>query len=222
MLPLLLENRVLKFSQFCPTRVSLFEEILSSKIVEENLALAISTDFKAIVKEFIDQTYLTKLPTSIQGLTLCNRTVMINCFSFKVNCYKELNVKVGFTLMTMLHEFGHFIQRFNLDKFYQWFEKETPLYEDKQEAGSELMKKIFGKEPEFINVEATEFLLNACNWNRSNTEFAGEFGRLNANSEEREQNNSQYQIRLKQGGLNPNVKFLGGCRYSGRIQNRSK
>jgi hypothetical protein len=110
---------------------------------------------------------------------------MINCLSLDLQKYnKTPNTILGFTLMTMHHEFGHFTQRFDLHKFYQWFEKASPAYEGQQEAGSELMKKIFKKDPTTINKEATEFLFNERNWDCSNDAFASEFNSLNFFSEE--------------------------------------
>ena len=49
--------------------------------------------------------------------------------------------------MTMIHEFGQFIMRFNLTSDYAWFEKSSPAIHGVRESGSNFIKKIFGYEP---------------------------------------------------------------------------
>ena len=213
----LVGGKMEKFTILCNSCIQNFKQIFNSRIVRK------ATEYDsldAIVDEFIDNTYLVNLPNTIKGYTLCNRIVMIKKLSSMAKDYKGINTRVTFTLLTMLHEFGHFLQRFELRSDYLWFEKSSPSIEG---IGSTLMKKIFKKEPETINIEATGYILQPKNWNQSRKKFSETFNTLNFYSEERRRAKSPNQRRLKQNMCKRlDVLKLGGCKYSGRLQNREK
>ena len=213
----LVGGNIRKFTILCTPCIKIFKQIFNSRIVRK------ATEYEsleAIVDEYIDNTYLANLPDTIKGYTLCNRIVMIKKLSSMAKDYKGINTRVTFTLLTMLHEFGHFLQRFELRSDYLWFEKSSPSIEG---IGSTLMKKIFKKEPETINIEATGYILQPKNWNQSRKKFSETFNTLNFYSEERRRAKSPNQRRLKQNMCKRlDVLKLGGCKYSGRLQNREK
>ena len=97
--------------------------MFNSKIIQNSSQklLKIKTN-KEAVDEFIENAYLIELPESIKGYTLCNRTIMIQQLA-NSSIKDEKDTLIGFTLMTMVHEFGHFVMRFNLKNYYAWFEK---------------------------------------------------------------------------------------------------
>ena len=94
-----------------PELYKLLSAILKTDIVNDQLSLGI--DYGSGVNEYVSKIYLTILPDSIQGLTLFNR-----CVAIKKKCnaleFEQEPVLRGFTLMTALHEYGHFAQRFYL------------------------------------------------------------------------------------------------------------
>ena len=112
--------------------------------------------------EFIENAYLIELPESIKGYTLCNRTVMIQRLE-NSPLQDDQDTLIGFTLMTMIYEFGHFIMRINLKSDYAWFEKASPVIHGAKESGSSLIKKIFGYEPLTITPAASRFILDSNN-----------------------------------------------------------
>ena len=56
---------------------------------------------------------MVNLPESIKGYILCNRTAVIQKLEDS-SLQDEKDTVIGFTLMTMIHEFGHFGIKFNL------------------------------------------------------------------------------------------------------------
>ena len=115
-----------------------------------------------VVNEFIENTYLIELPESIQGYTSCNRTIVIQQLA-NSSIQDDHDTLIGFTLMTMIHEFDHFIMKFNLKSDYAWFEKSSPAIHGAKESGSSLVKKIFGYEPLTITPAASRFILDPNN-----------------------------------------------------------
>ena len=193
-----------------------FSAIFSSKIIQVCSTLS-KRILKRAVKEFIDNTYLASLPESVTGITLCNRVVVIRRISNVPKDYEDENTIIGVTLMTMLHELGHFLQRIHLTNYYAWFEKAIPIYDGESEAGSMLIKKIFNAEPDYINIEATRFLLELGNWELPHKMFISQFKERNTFSKIREITKSKLQRRLKQRGDEPGTRSLIGCsRMSGR------
>ena len=137
--------------------------IFNSKILRNSSKKLLKIkNSKEVVNEFIENTYLTSLPESIRGYTLCNRTVMIQELG-DPSIQDEQDTVIGFTLMTMIQEFGHFGIRFNLKSDYAWFEKESPIIGKSREIGSNFIKEIFGYEPDTITPAASRFIFNPNN-----------------------------------------------------------
>ena len=167
---------------------------------------------KEAVNEFIENTYVVNLPESIRGYTLCNRTVMIQELG-DPSIQDEQDTVIGFTLMTMIQEFGHFGIRFNLKSDYAWFEKESPIIGKSREIGSNFIKEIFGYEPDTITPAASRFIFNPNNWTLSHNTFKKEFKDLNPYRKEFE--NTSKQRRLRQSATDfSNSRSFTGCKYS--------
>ena len=163
-----------------PDLCKLLSAILKTDIVNDQVSLGI--DYKSGVNEYVSKIYLTSLPDSIQGLTLFNRCVVIKkkCNALE---FEQEPVLRGFTLMTALHEYGHFAQRFYLTSDIQWLNHASPEYKRTKlhEAGTVLMTKIFGYEPVAINIKASEFLFDIKNWKLKLKDFQNQFKKLNDN-----------------------------------------
>jgi hypothetical protein len=69
-----------------------------------------------MITEFISKLCLVGLCSSIPGMTLANRYVLIKLREPTELDYDEDFVLWGFTFMTIIHELGHFAQRFHLRK----------------------------------------------------------------------------------------------------------
>ena len=172
---------------------------------------------------FIDNTYLVDLPTTINGYTLCNRVVMIKKLSNIVCDYQGINTIVTFTLLTMLREFRHFLQRFRLKDDYSWFEASCKKAEGIAETGTSFIIKVFKKEPKSINIEASRYILKHQNWDQLKKAFSEVFNKINVYSEARQLSNSPNQRMLGHKIRKIlDVRKLGGCKYSGRPENRGK
>ena len=170
-----------------------------------------------MVNEFICSIHLINLPQSIQGLTLCNRKVVVKSLG-NIGDYKNSPVFWGFTIMTAIHEFGHFSQRFTKTNDAEWFEHKTPRNElmQKSEAGSIFISLIFGYEPEELNEEASNFVLDLSNWKSSHEDFKGRFKTINQILTKKTVGGRTVSIRLKGTQNRTPIKVikLGGCRFS--------
>ena len=199
----------------------LFNKIFTSKIVRKASSCE---DLDLIVEEFIDNTYLADIPKTIRGYTLCNRVIMIKKLSDTPFDYERRNTIVAYTLMTMLQEFGNFLRRFELKTDYSWFEASSAGVDGVVEAGRYFLIKIFKKDPKFINIEASRYILKPENWEESRKAFSERFDELNFYSAKRWVKRSKNQRRISQKIHSPfEIRRLGGgCKYSGRLQNRGK
>ena len=167
-----------------------------------------------VVNEFIENTYLIELPESIQGYTSCNRTIVIQQLA-NSSIQDDHDTLIGFTLMTMIHEFDHFIMKFNLKSDYAWFEKSSPAIHGAKESGSSLVKKIFGYEPLTITPAASRFILDPNNWALNHKLFKEKFKELNPYKKTFE--NTSKQRRLRQSAVDSsNSISLIGCKYTYR------
>ena len=210
------ETSVFKFVDHCSKYTKAFQEIFLSSIIGKTIKRFKDIYNDAII-EFINYTYLFELPGSINGITLCNRTVIINMFSEEEKNYEEENVNVGFTLMTMLHELGHYLLRFKLDTDFKWFEKKSPERNGCEEGGSSFIKGIFGNEPEWITLSASKFILNVKNWNKKREEFLNEFNKANAPPPPELRNPTNYK-RLKQQNIPGLISLIGCSRDRRRLE----
>ena len=75
----------------------------------------------------------------------------------------EQDTVIGFALMTMIHEFGHFGIRFNLISDCAWFENASPMIDGSIEIGSNFITEIFGYEPDTIAPAASRFIFDPNN-----------------------------------------------------------
>ena len=178
-----------------------FKTIFNSEIIKTASGLD-DIKLQSVVDEFLANTYLVDMPETLEGITLSNRTVMINLLSSSPHDYNNANTIVGYTLMTMIYEFGHFINRFSLKSDYSWLEKQTPDRNHKKiEGDSDFIKKIFGSEPETITLKASKYILNVNNWAKLSNAFINEFKKSNPYIE-KDKHNPIKQRRLKKQVLN--------------------
>ena len=208
LLSIVKQTSVFKFEDHCSKYTKLFQEIFLSNIIGKTIK-KYKHIYNEAITEFINYTYLFELPNSINGITLCNRTVIINKFSEEKKNYEEENVNVGFTLMTMLHELGEYLVRFKLNTDFKWFEKKSFERNGCNEGGSNFIKRIFENEPDWITLNASKFILNVKNWNKKRVEFLNEFNKANIPPPLELRNSTNYK-RLKQQNI-PGLISLIGC-----------
>ena len=159
-----------------------FKKILSSAIIQKCSGLDIK-ELTVLVNEFIANAYLVDLPGSIHSVTLCSKLVAIERLP---EDYQKTTIVIGVTIMRMLRELGNFLQKYKLPSYYAWFEKITLAENRENDPGVQFIKKIFNYEPEFITIEATNFLLKLKNWARPHEEFITHFKAKNIFSDDRD------------------------------------
>ena len=221
-----LNTLVLKHSvplkTFSPDLSALLLEILQTKLVTTQIKSKI--EYQTAVTKFLSNIYLTSLPNSLQGMTVFNGYVVIKKQSSGKTKFTIEPVHRGFTLLTILHEFGHFAQRISMTTHMQWLNHQTPEYVQRKgankgkikEAGSILITKIFGYELKSINILASEYLLDINNWNRKKSDFQAQFNRLTNNNEGDVINNERTQsLRLRQ-SESLSISLIG-CSKGNRI-----
>jgi hypothetical protein len=72
--PIIRNNQISKFSDFCTSKVNLFKSIFKSEPLKNYFGI----DLKKFIKEFFENIYLVKnFPPSFQGITLFNRKILI-------------------------------------------------------------------------------------------------------------------------------------------------
>ena len=184
---------------------ALLSKILQNKLVTTQIKINI--EYQTAKAKFLSNIYLISFPSSIQGITVFNGYVVIEEKSYDGAHFRIEPVHRGFTLLTALHEFGHFAQRIRMNTHMQWLNHQTPEYVQRKgankgkikEAGSILITKIFGYELKSINILASEYLLDINNWNRKKSDFQAQFNRLTNNNEGDVINNEKTQsLRLRQ------------------------
>ena len=213
-------HEMIKFASLSSSLVVVFKKIFNSRILQK---ASKCEHLDRIVDVFIDNTYLVDLPATINGYTLCNRVVMIKKLSNIVYDYQGMNTIVTFTLLTMLREFRHFLQRFRLKDDYSWFEASCKKAEGIAETGTSFIIKVFKKEPKSINIEASRYILKHQNWDQLKKAFSEVFNKINVYSEARQLSSSPNQRMLGHKIRKIlDVRKLGGCKYSGRPENRGK
>ena len=177
---LVTENYITKLVDLRPKEIiQLFQEIFTSPRIQKATKLN-KEELKTTICEFIEKTFVMRLPHTINGITLCNRTVLINKVSNSdQEEYSEISTVLGFVFMTMLHELGHFKFRKNLKSDAEWFEAKSPEVNGIDEGGTALITEIFNAEPEFISIEASQYILKPSNWEKSTKTFRAEFENAN-------------------------------------------
>ena len=197
-LPIVIARRkAVKFDMHCSKWILDFKTIFNSEIIKTASGLD-AIKLQSVVDEFLANTYMIKMPETLEGITLCNRIVIIKLLSSISTDYENANTIVGYTIMTMIHELGHFINRFSLKSDYSWLEKQTPeRNNEKIEGGSDFIEKIFRSEPKTITLKASKYILNINNWAKLSDTFIKEFKKSNPYSE-KDKHNPIKQRRLKQ------------------------
>ena len=229
MLASIVDNEIYKLTIFSSSISDKFTKIFQTPIIRAQFT---DTDkkFKKMIKEFIENLFIITMQ-SIKGLTLCNRKILIKGFSNNAIDYNKNKAYWGFTLMTAIHELGHFSQRFHLAKDKEWFEYSSskkikigsdpnnPAYS--RESGSDLIEAIFGYEPITINEKASELLLDINSWRLPQTELQDKFTELNKFDPltDAQLIKERKVIMLKKEHTKDiTVLKLGGCRFAfGRI-----
>ena len=205
-----------------PDLSALLSEILQTKLVTTQIKEKI--DYQTAVPKFLSNIYLTQFPSSLQGITVFNGYVVIKSLSFNDVEFANEPVHRGFTLLTALHEFGHFAQRIRMNTHMQWLNHQTPEYVQRKgankknlkEAGSILITKIFGYELESLTIPESEYLFDRSNWNRTKKDFQAQFKRLAKNNAGNVINPGKTQsIRLRQSNRLP-ISLIG-CNKGNRI-----
>ncbi|OMJ65228.1 hypothetical protein SteCoe_38756 [Stentor coeruleus] len=156
-------------------------------------------DFIDNIKLLLDKVCFSHLPEFILGFTCMDSAVFIRYPQNKDLKFKYFSSK-AYTFLTILHEFGHFFQRKNLELKSQWFNFETPTQANlSPKGGSRLIIKIFGKELFEISYYGSEYVLDKANWrDKSLEKFREEF--FIQNSRPPPSIETQYKsARLKQG-----------------------
>ena len=174
---------------FSPDLSALLSEILQTKLVTTQIKINI--EYQTAVANFLSNIYLISFPSSLQGITVFNGYVVIKKQSHGKNEFRIEPVHRGFTLLTILHEFGHFVQRISMNTNMQWLNDQIPEYVQRngankrniKDAGSILITKIFGYELNSINISASEYLLDINNWNKKKSDFQAQFASLSNNNE---------------------------------------
>ena len=202
---------------FSRSHAHLIENILESDIIKSLFKQFSDSQYSMMVNEFVSNICLMNLPLSIKGLTLCNRNVVIKILG-DLEKYNSEPVFWGFTIMTAIHEFGHFAQMFNKKNDADWFQHQTPRKKRYKisEAGSILVNIIFNYEPEEINESASVFIMDLKNWQAPKQVFIKQFEDINIISSEKVVNGKTVSLRLKETKVEQNIKAikLGGCRFS--------
>ena len=176
-LPILALTRSNPLEIISPDFSALLSEILQTKLVSTQIKRKI--DYQTAVTKFLSNIYLTTLPSSLEGIAVFNGYVVIEEKSYDGAHFRIEPVHRGFTLLTALHEFGHFMQKIRMNTNMQWLNDQIPEYVQRdgankkniKDAGSILITKIFGYELKSINIPASEYLLDINNWNRKKKIF---------------------------------------------------
>ena len=195
-------------------------------------------NYDRIVEEYVSNIYLVSLCQSLQGITLCNRKIILKQLYKHPADYSRDYCHWGLTIMTALHEFGHYIGRYTMINSFDWIEYCSPLCKriNQAEGGTEFMLKLFINEPLNITNNGAKFILEVANWNlpegaltdndEANKkilrafryEFRKKFWELNPYIEnDAIQSNGRYMSRrCMQSNNRVTSRSLRGCRYDGR------
>ena len=135
-----------------PALFKLLPKILKTPLVSSKINNGIVND--KLIEEFVSKIYLVPFPPSIQGLTLFNSYITIKERAKTNAILNNEPIYQGYTLLTAIHEFGHFLQRVNLNTSLKWLDHETPEHIVEFgnhtkicESGTEIMTKLFGYDP---------------------------------------------------------------------------
>ena len=135
-------SEAVKFETHCSNWILNFKIIFNSELIKTASGLG-AIKLQSVVDEFLANTHLISIPETLEGITLCYRIVIIKLLSSTSLDYENAITIIGYTLMTMIHELGHFINRFSLKSDYSWLEKQTPDRNKKKIKGDSDFVKRF-------------------------------------------------------------------------------
>ena len=212
----LIRSSTIRLEIYSPDFSALLSEILQTKLVTTHIKRKIN--YQEAVKKFVSNIYLIYLHSSLQGMILFIGYVVINQKSFDRSKFAIEPVHRGYTLLTALHEFGHFARQINLNTSLQWLNHKTPEYVQREginkkkmhEPGSKLITNIFGYELRSINIPASEYLMDIKNWRRKKGDFQNQLKCLTNNNERDDKKNGRTQsLRLRE--IDSSSLSLVGC-----------
>ena len=105
---------------------ALLSKILQNKLVTTQIKINI--EYQTAKAKFLSNIYLISFPSSIQGITVFNGYVVIEEKSYDGAHFRIEPVHRGFTLLTALHLFGHFMQRILMKTHMQSLNDQIPEY----------------------------------------------------------------------------------------------
>ena len=229
------KNEIIPLVDFSQSKSETLKKILQSSLIRSKCNIQ---NYDRIVEEYVSNIYLVSLCQSLQGITLCNRKIILKQLYKHPADYSRDYCHWGLTIMTALHEFGHYIGRYTMINSFDWIEYCSPLCKriNQAEGGTEFMLKLFINEPLNITNNGAKFILEVANWNLPE-------GALTDNDEVNKKilRAFRYEFRKKFWGLNPYIendaiqsngrymsrrcmqsnnrvtsRSLRGCRYDGR------
>ena len=171
-----------------------FQEILCNERMQNALRpVIVNGDYFSLITQILENTFLVKFPDATHGLTLPNRSIVIES---KKGFTNNLHVS-AFRLVILIHEIGHLAVRLKCSSFQEFLEykssecsfEESPRPKKKSrkislipESGFELEEKIFGNRLKKLNSLAAEFIMDSNNWLTEN--FQKTFKRLNSKTKD--------------------------------------
>ena len=138
-----------------------FLHIFQSRIVRSKLIVKPNENYTEIVTDVINSVFCKDFPEGMHGLTLFNKNILIKILNAEILRFQECITYWGYILVNILHESGHYFQRYSMKKDREWFDHTTPT--SSSEAGIDLEKELFGMTLKLITKEASEFLLETSN-----------------------------------------------------------
>jgi hypothetical protein len=188
---------------------NIFKSFLMSDLVRSKLP-DMSNNYEAMIEEVLSRVFVMKMPVSLSGLTLCNRSIIIKKHGDSIEDF----LCWGLTLVTVLHELGHFAQRFYLVSDKMWLEHSSPKRAtNDSEAGTDLEEKIFGYSLDSLTLEGTNFLFDPANWLLPGPIFQKEFSSKNVWN--RKYKHKPGEIRQQARTKGSQLEFDGNARHIG-------
>ena len=212
---LISDNSLIKLSTVEPN-LPKFHEILCNERIQEILRpFIVNGDYLSLITQILENTFLVEFPDTNHGLTLPNRSIVID---LKNEFTNTLHVS-AFRLVILIHEIGHFIVRLKCRSFQDFLEykspecsfEEPPRSKKKSkkiysipESGFELEKQIFGDRLNKLNSLAAEFIMDNNNW--LTKDFQKMFRKLNSKTKDSDGNRLE-SVRMRT-SINDQLEFI--------------
>ena len=195
----------------------LFLHIFQSRIVKSKLIVKPNENYTEIITNIINSVYFVDFPEGIYGLTLFNKNILIKILRTENLLFQKCITYWGYILINILHESGHYFQRYSMKKDREWFDHTTPTSSAK--AGIDLEIELFGMALKVITEGASEFILKASNWNLDLEEFQKRFTELNQCLDNSGMKVCSKFIRWRRENLSEGFLYLGMCpKFLGRLR----